>query len=77
LAHVAGLSWQARSLHRDDLISADEVLLTSTPWCLQSAVRLDGVPIGSGKPGSVYRQLLAAWSEGVGLDIVAQAQGVA
>ena len=77
LAHVAGLSWQARSLYRDDLVAADEVLLTSTPWCLQSAVRLDGVPIGSGKPGSIYRQLLAAWSEGVGLDIVAQAQGVA
>ncbi len=73
LAHAAGLSWQARSLYRDDLISADEVLLTSTPWCLQSAVRLDGVPIGAGTPGSVYRQLLAAWSEGVGLDIVGQA----
>ncbi|MEY3032250.1 MAG: hypothetical protein RLZZ622_725 [Planctomycetota bacterium] len=73
LAHAAGLSWQARSLYRDDLISADEVLLTSTPWCLQSAVRLDGVPIGAGTPGSLYRQLLAAWSEGVGLDIVGQA----
>ena len=74
LAEAAGFSWQAHSLHRDDLLAADEVLLTSTPWCLQPAVRLDGVPIGTGTPGPVYRQLLMAWSQSIGLDIVAQAQ---
>ncbi len=74
VATAAGLSWEVRSLLRADLLAADEVLLTSTPWCLQPAVRLDAVPIGAGTPGPVYRQLLRSWSEGVGLDIAAQAR---
>lgn len=75
LTEQAGFSWQARSLRRDELLQADEILLTSTPWCLQAAVHLDGIAIGEGTPGPCYRQLLQAWSDAVGLDIVGQAQG--
>ena len=75
LAEQAGLSWQTRSLTRDDLLAADELLLTSTPWCLQPAVRLDGAAIGSGSPGPRYQHLLQDWSDAVGLDIAAQARG--
>ena len=73
LATAAGFSCESRSLYADDLTSADEILLTSTPWCLQPAVRWDGHSVGDGQPGPIYRQLLKAWSDGVGLDIVAQA----
>lgn len=73
LATTAGFSCENRSLYADDLANADEILLTSTPWCLQPAVRWDGHPVGDGKPGPVYRQLLRAWSDSVSLDIVAQA----
>jgi branched-chain amino acid aminotransferase len=38
------------------------------------ATRINGQPIGDGKPGPVHRRLLAAWSEEVGLDIGAQIQ---
>jgi len=75
LAKQVGLGWQTRSLNCEDLLIADEVVLTSTPWCLQPAVRLDGTPIGSGLPGPCYQQLLKAWSDAVGLDIAAQARG--
>ena len=34
---------------------------------------VDKRPIGDAKPGPITRQLLAAWSEAVGLDIVDQA----
>ncbi|MFM1902296.1 MAG: D-alanine aminotransferase [Planctomycetota bacterium] len=74
LAGELGLPWTEESLSAADLATADEILLTSTPNCLLPATRFDGRLIGSGEPGPVYRQLLAAWSEAVGLDIAAQAQ---
>ena len=77
LAARAGLSWQPRRLVAADLAEADELLLTSTPSCLLPATRFEGMPVGTGRPGPVYRQLLAAWSETVGLDIAAQAHQLA
>jgi branched-chain amino acid aminotransferase len=73
LAGQLGIPWQEASLVAADLAAADEILLTSTPSCLLPATRFDGRPVGSGRPGPVYLQLLAAWSDAVGVDIVAQA----
>ncbi|HMP05268.1 MAG TPA: aminotransferase class IV [Lacipirellulaceae bacterium] len=58
----------------DELLTADEVLLTSTSICVQPVVAVDGRPIGDGRPGPVYSRLLAAWSAQVGVDVAAQAQ---
>ena len=74
LAESLGLPWRTRSLAVADLAAADEILLTSTPSCVLPATRLDGRPVGDGRPGPVYRRLLAAWSDHVGLDIAAQAR---
>ncbi|MFM9197525.1 MAG: hypothetical protein ACKOWG_17655 [Planctomycetia bacterium] len=74
LAESLGLSWQTRSLTEADLAAADEILLSSTPNCLLPATRFDGRGIGTGLPGPVFRRLLAAWSDRVGLDIAAQAR---
>jgi branched-subunit amino acid aminotransferase/4-amino-4-deoxychorismate lyase len=63
-----------RALTIDELKSADEALLTSTSVCLLPIVACDGEPIGDGKPGAMYRRLLDAWSNLVGLDIAAQAR---
>lgn len=52
---------------------ADEVLLSSTGFCLVPVCSLDGQPIPC--PGPVYERLLAAWSAQVGLDIRAQVLG--
>jgi branched-subunit amino acid aminotransferase/4-amino-4-deoxychorismate lyase len=73
LAAGLGIPATQRKLTVDDLAGADEVFLTSTPLCLLPVTRLDGRPIGGGAPGAVYGRLLRAWSERVGLDIVAQA----
>ena len=73
LSASLGIVWREHSLRSEDLASADEILLTSTPNCLLPATRLDGRPIGSGQPGPIAQQLLAAWSGSVGLDIVRQA----
>ena len=57
-----------------ELADDDEAFLTSTSICIQPVVRQDDKPIGDGTPGPVYRQLLAAWSKKVGVDIAAQAK---
>jgi branched-chain amino acid aminotransferase len=74
LAAGHGISWEERSLSAADLAAADEILLTSTPNCILPATRFDGRPVGDGRPGAVYRSLLAAWSEAAGIDIAAQAR---
>jgi len=57
-----------------ELTQADEIYFTSTSICMQPVVRLDGQPIGTGQPGTLYHRLLTAWSEHVGIDIAKQAQ---
>ncbi|MEI6240056.1 MAG: aminotransferase class IV [Planctomycetia bacterium] len=74
LATALGIVWREASLLPDDLAAADEILLTSTPNCLLPATSFDGRPIGNGRPGDVYRRLLAAWSERVGVDVARQAR---
>lgn len=73
LARGLGFAWREQSLTLADLAAADEALLTSTPSCLLPVARLDGRPIGTGRPGAMFRRLLAAWSAHVGLDIARQA----
>jgi branched-subunit amino acid aminotransferase/4-amino-4-deoxychorismate lyase len=68
--------WE-RDIHIADIKGADEAILTSTPFCAMAATFLDGEPIGDGKPGPVYRRLMAAWNEDVGLDIAEQVQAKA
>lgn len=56
---------------------ATEVLLTSTPWCLLPVTSIDGIPVGDGRPGPIYRRLLAGWNELTGLDVAQQGQSFA
>jgi branched-chain amino acid aminotransferase len=74
LAGRMGIAMTQRDLTPDDLAAADEVLLGSTPLCLLPVTRLNGRPIGDGRPGELFHRLLAAWSELVGIDIVEQAR---
>ena len=73
LARRLGVATIERDLSTDDVASADEVLLTSTPLCLLPVTRLNGKPIGSGRPGALFHRLMAGWSELAGVDIVVQA----
>jgi branched-chain amino acid aminotransferase len=55
-----------------DFERAPEIFLTSTPHCLLPVTRLNSVAVGDGRPGPLTQRLLTAWSEFVGVDIVAQ-----
>jgi branched-chain amino acid aminotransferase len=74
LAADLGLSAQECDLEPYDLATADELFLTSTPFCLLPAYRFNYQPIGDGTPGSVTWTLLAEWSNRVGVDVAAQAE---
>jgi branched-subunit amino acid aminotransferase/4-amino-4-deoxychorismate lyase len=53
---------------------ADEALLSGTSYCLLPVAKIDEIPLGDGRPGPVYRQLLDAWSRRVGVDIEKQGE---
>jgi branched-chain amino acid aminotransferase len=56
-----------------DVYTADEVFFSGTSPCVLPVTRVDNRVVADGKPGPITRQLLAAWSENVGMDIVDQA----
>ncbi len=56
-----------------DLYTADEAFFSSTSPCVLPVTRVDRREIGDGRTGPVTQQLLAAWSEAVGVSIADQA----
>ena len=74
LARRFDIPWIQRDLTSEEVVSADEVLLTSTPMCLLPVTQMNDRPIGRGAPGTVFGRLLDAWSQMVGVDIVGQAE---
>jgi branched-chain amino acid aminotransferase len=72
LADRLGIEYKTADLRVYDVLNADEAFTSSTPYCLMPVTRLNGQPIGAGVPGPVYGELLAAWSELAGVDIIEQ-----
>jgi branched-chain amino acid aminotransferase len=77
LATQLGLPCQECDLDRYDVAVADEAFFTATSFSIMPVTRFDGQPVRDGLPGPVTRRLIAAWSEMVGVDIVAQARAYA
>jgi branched-subunit amino acid aminotransferase/4-amino-4-deoxychorismate lyase len=71
LARKLGIGFTERELQVHDVMNAEEALLTSTPFCLMPVASLNGVAIGGGVPGPIFKQLASAWSEQLGIDILA------
>jgi branched-subunit amino acid aminotransferase/4-amino-4-deoxychorismate lyase len=74
IAGSLGMAHEECDLTVEDLAAADEIILTSTPFCLLPVTRFNGRPIGGGRPGEISQKLLGAWSKTAGLDIVGQAE---
>jgi branched-subunit amino acid aminotransferase/4-amino-4-deoxychorismate lyase len=74
LASMLKVPFAMRPLTVEEFCSADEAMLASTSICALPIVECDGKPIGIGQPGPVYRRLLDAWGELVGVDISNQAR---
>jgi branched-subunit amino acid aminotransferase/4-amino-4-deoxychorismate lyase len=74
LAGELGIPHAEGNITPADLAAANEAFITSTSICLQGVVHQDSNPLGDGKPGTIFRKLLAAWSNAVGVDIADQAR---
>jgi D-alanine transaminase len=57
----AGIAFELRRVSRDEVFSADELLLSSATKEVLAITTLDGKPVGTGKPGPVYAKLHAAY----------------
>jgi len=55
-----------------DVYNADEAFITGTPFCMLPVTSLNGLKIGSGKVGKIFKLLLNKWSLNVDLDIEKQ-----
>ncbi|MBI83856.1 MAG: hypothetical protein CMJ81_11710 [Planctomycetaceae bacterium] len=64
-----GIPFVEQDIQTYDVVNADEAWIPTTPYCLGPVVRINGVPIGDGQPGPVWRKLLDRWSEIVDKDI--------
>lgn len=71
IAKSAGIDFSYRTISGEELLLADEVLLTSTPFCLLRASQIGSRKISN---HGCFNQLSKAWSAEAGFDIVEQAQ---
>lgn len=73
LANQLGIPTITEDLQPYDAYNADEAFLTTTSYCVLPVGKVDNRTVGLEVPGQVTKQLWAAWSELVGVDIVEQA----
>jgi len=67
-----GLKVIEKNIEPYDVYTADEAFMTGTPFCMLPVVKLNGLKIGTGKVGEVYKSLLKTWSDNTGVDISMQ-----
>ncbi|MCX5662677.1 MAG: aminotransferase class IV [Planctomycetota bacterium] len=78
LASELGIPFVEEDIQPWDVINAEEAWMPTTPYSLAPVTKFNGSPIGTGKPGPVWRKMLDAWSRRVGKDLykeVAEAKG--
>jgi D-alanine transaminase len=61
LARQEGIALALRPVSEAELRSADEIWLTSSTKEITAVTRLDGQPVGDGRPGPLFRRLHAAY----------------
>ncbi|MFQ5877939.1 MAG: aminotransferase class IV [Acidobacteriota bacterium] len=61
LARSAGIGVEERALPAARIRAAAEVFLTNTSWEVLPVTRVDGRPVGDGRPGPVSRELHARY----------------
>ena len=67
-----GIAVEEHNIEPFDVYTADEAFMTGTPFCMLPVTSLNGVQIGTGQVGPIFKKLLSRWSENVGVDIAQQ-----
>jgi len=63
LCSRAGIPFQLRRVSREEVLAADEVLLSSATKEVIACTVLDGKPVGNGKPGPIYDKLFSGYQQ--------------
>lgn len=61
LCSEIGLRFEQRNVCREEVLAADELMVTSATKEILAVVRLDGRQVGDGRPGPVFRRLHEAY----------------
>ena len=59
----AGIPFELRRITRDEVFAADELLLSNASKEILPVTRLDGRPVGNGRPGTIYQKLYAGYQQ--------------
>ena len=63
IAAANGIPHEVRRVMKEELFTADELLLTSSTKEVLAITQLDGKPVGSGKPGAMFARLHALYQD--------------
>ena len=63
LCRKAGIPFELRRISREEVLAADEILLSSATKEILPCTRLDGRPVGNGQPGPIYDRLFAGYQQ--------------
>lgn len=72
IARELSIPFVERDIQVHCVMNADEAFVSSTPYCMMPVTKINGVQIGSGRPGPMYHCFMEAWSRRVGIDVVRQ-----
>ena len=64
-AETAGIDVRRRMLTIDDLLAADEVMLTNSGWGVLPVTKVERQDVGRGEVGPITRQLRQAWLDAI------------
>lgn len=62
-ALAEGLPCRRRMVTLDDVLRADEVVLTNSSWGVLPVTRVEAETVGTGRPGPIAGRLIAAWRD--------------
>lgn len=63
LAAANAIPFQVREIHETELRAADEIWITSSTREVLAATVLDGKPVGTGRPGALFRRMYALYQD--------------
>ncbi len=63
LAREAGLALEIRDVTESEVRAADEIWVSSSSKEVLAIVRLDGAPVGEGRPGPVFKRIYALYQD--------------
>ena len=63
LCREAGIPFELRRVARDEVLAADEILLSSATKEVLACTQLDGQPVGNGRPGPIYEKLFNGYQQ--------------